>query len=104
MAKAKKKAAKKKTKQKKTVGPKPVPAGKLRWHATPELLPFADTSELEPLTDVVVQQSAIRALRFGLESKMPGHNVYVRGMTGTNRLPVVRLLCEELKHTHPPLP
>ena len=73
----------------------------LRWRCDPDQLDFASTAEVEPLTGVVGQDDAIEALRFGLEVFAPGQNIYVRGLTGTGRLHVVRRLLEEIQPACP---
>ena len=47
------------------------------------------------------QADAIEALHFGLETTAPGQNVYVRGLTGTGRLKLVRHLLEEVQPSCP---
>ncbi len=69
----------------------------LRWRCAPESLPFETTAEVKPATGVAGQESAVEALRFGIESSAPGQNVYVRGLTGTGRMSLVRRLLDELK-------
>lgn len=80
----------------------PVPA--LRWRCDPNTLGFASTAELEPIREVVGQDEAIDALRFGLEIAAEGQNVYVRGLQGTGRLTTVRTLLEHIRPLTPPAP
>ncbi|MHC4410815.1 MAG: AAA family ATPase [Planctomycetota bacterium] len=77
----------------------PLPADQLRWRCDPALLPFETTEEVEALPGVVGQDSAVAALRFGLEIDSPGQNIFVRGLTGTGRMRLVRRMLEELKPT-----
>lgn len=72
-------------------------ASKLRWHCDPDELPFETTADLEEISGVVGQDSAVEALRFGLECDAPGQNVFVRGLTGTGRMTLVRHLLEGLE-------
>ncbi|MCZ6596878.1 MAG: AAA family ATPase, partial [Planctomycetota bacterium] len=81
--------------------PDPLPANALRWRCDPESLPFETTAEVEPVAGVVGQQSAVEALRFGIESDAPGQNVFVRGLTGTGRMTMVRRLLDELMPSCP---
>jgi predicted ATPase with chaperone activity len=48
------------------------------------------TAELKPLDEIIGQERALRALKFGLEIKEEGFNVYVSGMPGTGRMSAVR--------------
>ncbi|MHC4939625.1 MAG: Lon protease family protein [Planctomycetota bacterium] len=77
----------------------PLPADQLRWHCDPDSLPFESTAEVESLPGVVGQDSAVAALKFGLEVDAPGQNIFVRGLTGTGRMRLVRRMLEELKPT-----
>ena len=82
--------------------PKALEASSLRWSCPAEIFEFETTEELEPVAGVVGQDSAVEALRFGLECGAPGQNVFVRGLTGTGRMTLVRQLLEELKPECPP--
>lgn len=74
-----------------------LPVEDLRWCCDLELLPFATTSEVTPISGVIGQDDAIDALRFGLEFSAAGQNVYVRGLSGTGRMTLVRQLLEEVQ-------
>ncbi|MBI4718017.1 MAG: AAA family ATPase [Planctomycetes bacterium] len=56
---------------------------------------------MEPITGVIGQDAAVDALRFGLETKAPGQNVFVRGLTGTGRMTLIRRLLEEIRLSCP---
>ncbi len=73
----------------------------LRWRCDPRLLTFETTDDLEPPRGIVGQEHAIEALRFGLETRAAGQNVFVRGLAGTGRMTLVRRLLEELQPTCP---
>lgn len=73
-----------------------VPVPQLRWICDPDDFSFQTTAEVEPIPGVVGQDSAIEALRFGLETTAAGQNVYVRGLNGTGRMTMIRRLLEEL--------
>lgn len=70
--------------------PEPLPPELLRWRCDPDTLGFETTDQVEPLRGVVGQASAVESLRFGLDVRAPGHNVFVRGLVGTGRLTLVR--------------
>lgn len=67
-----------------------VPVEKLRWHCDPAHLKFECTKNLAPLKEFIGQDRAIGALRFGLEVKRPGYNIYVAGLSGTGKTTVVK--------------
>jgi len=62
----------------------------LRRNISPELLPFETTEELEPLSEVIGQRRALKALELALEIDSHGYNVFVTGMSGTGRTTIVR--------------
>lgn len=57
----------------------------LRWCCDPGWLTFETTRTVEPARGIVGQDEAIASLRFGLEFRGAGQNVYVRGLAGTGR-------------------
>ena len=77
----------------------PLSADKLRWICDPASLPFETTADVDPLPAVVGQDSAVEALKFGLECGAAGQNIFVRGLTGTGRMRLVRRMLEELRPT-----
>ncbi|MDH3469047.1 MAG: AAA family ATPase, partial [Gammaproteobacteria bacterium] len=77
--------------------PKPLAAEALAWHCDAASLPFETTEEVDPASGILGQPSALEALTFGLQCHAQGQNVYVRGVTGTGRLTMVRRLLEEVK-------
>ncbi len=79
------------------VEPAPLPVAALRWRCDVEGLRFQSTAEVVPVTGVVGQETAVDALRFGIESRAAGQNVFVRGLTGTGRMTLVRRLLQELQ-------
>ncbi|MHC4126932.1 MAG: Lon protease family protein [Planctomycetota bacterium] len=79
--------------------PPPLSPEALRWRCEPESLVFSTTEEVEPAPGVIGQDAAIDALRFGLETRAAGQNVFVRGLMGTGRMTLVRRVLEELKPT-----
>ncbi len=69
----------------------------LRWTCGREGLSCPSTKEVEAVRGVIGQDAAVDALRFGLETRAPGQNVFVRGLVGTGRLTLVRSAMEELR-------
>jgi len=68
----------------------------LRWTCDPSGFSFKTTAEIPPLEGIVEQERPIRAIRFGLDIKSPGYNIYVSGLTGTGKTTVIRTFLEEI--------
>ncbi|MEZ6209881.1 MAG: ATP-binding protein [Phycisphaerales bacterium] len=83
------------------LGVRALEAGALRWRCDPGTLGFATTADVEGIAPVIGQESAVEALEFGLSSPAPGHNIFVRGLTGTGRAMMVRRLMEHIKPSCP---
>lgn len=77
--------------------PDPLAADRLRWRCDPAWLTFDSTAELEPIEGVIGQESAIDALQFGLEVAAAGQNIFVRGLTGTGRLTLIRRMLTQVR-------
>ncbi|MFK7956605.1 MAG: Lon protease family protein [Lysobacterales bacterium] len=71
-------------------------ADALRWCVDPEQMNFRSTEEVTPEPEVIGQPLAAEALRFGLDCKAPGQNVFVRGIRGTGRLSMVQGVLSEM--------
>ncbi|MEM9530471.1 MAG: ATP-binding protein [Pseudomonadota bacterium] len=69
----------------------------LRWIVDPADMDFKSTADVTPEPDVIGQPLAAEALRFGLDCKAPGQNVFVRGIRGTGRLSMVRELLGQME-------
>jgi lon-related putative ATP-dependent protease len=76
-------------------------AEKLRRECNPDLMPCESTQGLTPLQEIIGQERAVRALRFGIGIKERGFNVYVAGYPGTGRTTAVRNFLEETARTKP---
>jgi len=74
----------------------------LRKICGPENFAFKDTSEIEPLDDVIGQERAMQAIRFGLEMKQPGYHVFVTGREGTGRTTIVEEFVRRKAESLPP--
>ena len=62
----------------------------LRGVCSVDLFQFADTSELDPLDEVIGQERAVQAIDFGLNMKSPGYNIFVTGIAGTGKSTIVK--------------
>ena len=61
----------------------------LRCICDPKVFTFKNTSEIEPLAEVIGQQRAVNAIDFGLNMKSPGYNIFVTGLEGTGKSTIV---------------
>ena len=50
-----------------------------------DLFSFTGTAELAPLTGIIGQERAAKAMTFGLRVKNKGYNIFISGPTGTGR-------------------
>jgi lon-related putative ATP-dependent protease len=66
-----------------------------------ELVECSSTDTLRPSEEIIGQERAQKALRFGLEIQEKGFNVYVAGMPGTGRKTAVRNFLYELASSKP---
>jgi hypothetical protein len=73
----------------------------LRRTCTPNFIPCQSTSQLIPLQEIIGQERAVRALKFGLGIKEKGFNIYVAGYPGTGRTTAVTNFLEELAKEQP---
>jgi len=78
-----------------------LPAEKLRKECDLSLIHCETTNELTPLEQIIGQERAVRALKFGLGIKERGFNIYVAGYPGTGRTTAVKNFLEELAKAKP---
>jgi len=74
---------------------------KVRRECDPNLMPCETTEQIPPLKEIVGQERAVRALRFGLEIKERGFNIYAAGYPGTGRTTAVKDFLEEIAKDKP---
>lgn len=70
-------------------------SAEVRWRCDSATLGFDSTSELTPDNRILGQDDAVEALRFGLENRMRGNNVFVRGLSGFGRMALVHEVISE---------
>ena len=73
---------------------KELTAEQIRKQCDPEAFPFRSTEELEPTGEIIGQDRALSALKFGLNIMKPGFNVYVSGSAGTGRTTAIQTFLE----------
>jgi lon-related putative ATP-dependent protease len=83
---------------------KPLPAAELCWRCAPDRFDFNSTDDLEDLTEVIGQERAVGAIRFGIGMRRAGYNIYALGSEGIGKHTVVeRFLTEQAKDEARPL-
>lgn len=75
---------------------KPLAPRSLRAVCVAEELGCKRSDELLPLEGIIGQENAVKALRFGLEIKADGFNVFVAGAAGTGRTTAVKGFLDEV--------
>jgi lon-related putative ATP-dependent protease len=80
---------------------KELTAESLRRECDPNLMQCETTGGLTPLEEIIGQERAVRALKFGLGIKERGFNIYVAGYPGTGRTTAVKNFLEETARTKP---
>jgi lon-related putative ATP-dependent protease len=78
-----------------------LPIEKLRRTCEPDLLCCESSAELNPLSTIIGQERAVRALKFGLGIKERGFNIYVAGRPGTGRTTAVESFLAEIAKGEP---
>jgi lon-related putative ATP-dependent protease len=79
----------------------PLPVEKLRRECKASGMPCETTKELTPLEEIIGQERAVRALKFGIGIKDKGFNIYVAGYPGTGRTTAVKDFLEEVARAKP---
>jgi len=67
-----------------------VPADRLRWRCTPDMLHIADMADVTPSRRIIGQDRALQAIQVGLEMKHYGYNIFVTGHPGTGRMTAIQ--------------
>ena len=73
----------------------------LRCICDPKVYTFKNTSEIEPLDEVIGQERAVNAIDFGLNMKSPGYNLFVTGIEGTGKSTIIRDIVNQHAKTLP---
>ncbi|UCD94860.1 MAG: AAA family ATPase [Candidatus Zixiibacteriota bacterium] len=66
-------------------------------------LNIKSSEQVEPCTNIISQERAIKAIKLGLKVKSRGYNIFVTGLTGTGRSTTIKHLLEELDTKEPSL-
>jgi len=81
----------------------PLAPDQLRAVVDPGQFKFESTAELTPLTEIIGQPRATRAIEFGLEIPSFGYNIYVIGPAGAGKTSVVQQFLQ-VKAAERPVP
>lgn len=74
---------------------------KLRKECSQTFVSCKSTQDFAPLQEIIGQERAVRALKFGLGIKDRGFNLYVSGLPGTGRKTAVKNFLEEIAQAKP---
>jgi lon-related putative ATP-dependent protease len=78
-----------------------LPPESLRKKCGASIMRCKTTQELAPLREIIGQERAVRALKFGLGIRDQGFNIYVAGFPGTGRKTAVKNFVEEIARVEP---
>jgi ATP-dependent Lon protease len=76
----------------------------VRWRCSVDRIQNQSTKDIPANNQIVAQEDALSALRYGLEARFHGHNIYVRGLTGFGRMSLIRQTISEMKPSSDPVP
>jgi lon-related putative ATP-dependent protease len=76
-------------------------AEKIRRECDASFMRCETTEKLVPLSEIIGQERAVRALKFGLGIRERGFNIYVAGYPGTGRTTAVKNFVDELAKKEP---
>ncbi|MBT9163383.1 MAG: Lon protease [Chloroflexi bacterium] len=84
--------------------PKELSAEQVTQMCAPKLFPFKSTEDLPPIENIIGQDRAVSALKFGLNIRQRGFNIFVAGTAGTGRTTAIKSFLETLavKQDTPP--
>ncbi|VBB08557.1 endopeptidase la (lon) serine protease (s16) signature [Lucifera butyrica] len=63
-----------------------LPVEKLRFVCDESKLSFETTASVPPLNVMIGQERAVKAVEFGLFTKIPGYNIFISGLVGTGKI------------------
>jgi predicted ATP-dependent protease len=79
-------------------------AREVRWTCDPEVFGCKSTEELLPIDRIIGQDRALSALRFGLNIRKPGFNIFVSGQSGTGKTTATKSFVEAQAREKPTPP
>lgn len=79
-------------------------AKEVRWTCDPAVFGCKSTEELPPIDRIIGQDRALSALRFGLNIRKPGFNIFVSGPSGTGKTTATKSFVEAQAREKPTPP
>ncbi len=79
----------------------PLPLAELRRSADPAILGFKTTAELEPISGLIGQDRALKAIQFGTNIKAHDFNLFVLGASATGKRTAVKQYLAKIATTAP---
>jgi len=73
----------------------------LNQSCDPSIFKFRSTEEIEPLSDIIGQERAVRAMEFGLKIDHKGYNIFMTGLTGTGKTSYAKAIVTETARKRP---
>ncbi len=73
----------------------------LRYSCNLNKIANNSTEEMPPLEDMIGQERAVEATKFGLRIKRPGYNIFMTGLTGTGKSSYAQKIIEKLSVEEP---
>ena len=68
----------------------------LKPYCDPKQFTFKTTADLSPWDEVIGQERAVEALKFGLGIKKDGYNIFATGITGTGKSTLIRSMLDDI--------
>jgi lon-related putative ATP-dependent protease len=81
----------------------PLPVGELRHTVDPAVLGFATTAELEPISGLIGQERALKAIQFGANMKSHDFNMFVLGPPASGKSTAVKQYLEKKARLEKPV-
>ncbi|SHG55974.1 lon-related putative ATP-dependent protease [Thermosyntropha lipolytica DSM 11003] len=73
----------------------------LRKKCNPGIFKFKSTAELKPLSGIIAQERALKAVSLGIDIDHPGYNVYLSGAVGCGKMTLARQVLENKAKKEP---
>lgn len=75
----------------------------LKFKCNPDIFDFESTRTVSPITEIIGQERALKALKVGVELWSPGYNIFIAGLSGTGKFTTVKTLLESIRPQCPVL-
>jgi lon-related putative ATP-dependent protease len=75
----------------------------LRWKCDPNIFKFESTEDIDPMEGILGQERALKAIRLGIDMRVPGYNIYIAGLSGSGKTTTVQKVLQKISANCPPL-